>query len=346
MPTRRVLLLLLLVSTALLGSHLSCKKPTEPINQFKPGKRDYVWTIDTLSHPQSLVTAMRSMYGTSSTDVFVVGHCEVAAGRMWHYDGASWVPVNLSHITGALEAIDGSGPSDIWVAGAELYLDPNSGRIFDSSLVARYDGANWNKVTIPKSTGLRCISVFSPTSVWAGSSTGTVLRFDGNGWTKYELGEAFFIVSIAAVSQTEAFVVANREDRAPPLDSAGFFVFRFSGTGWTAIDTAMRTPGSPPRHFGLQLSAWDGVLYSLSPNIYRYAGSGWQTVLVAEVARMWKSGPNNIFAVGRRVFHYNGIDWIEFAQLYPVFGHGCFTDGNEAFIVGNDHARTFVLHGR
>ncbi len=39
---------------------------------------------------------MQSMYGTSGNNVFVVGHCEVSGGRMYHYDGTRWQPVNLA----------------------------------------------------------------------------------------------------------------------------------------------------------------------------------------------------------------------------------------------------------
>ncbi len=288
------------------------------------------------------------MYGVSSDNVYIVGHNAVNNGKMYHYNGTTWSPVSLSHIQGAIDLHDihGTSANDIWVSGEEIYFDPVKMQFLDSSLVIRFDGVAWTKLAIPKGSALYAISVGSPTQVLAGSSKGTILQFDGTVWRRYELGEELFVVSVASLSPTEGYAVINREDRAIPVDSSGYFLYSFNGNTWNVIDSIMLIPGSPPGHFGLELSIWDGKLYSSSSNVYRYVESEWELVVEAQVGHMWMSSPENIVAVGRKLFHYNGVDWKEFSEVYPMpLGLDCYTDGSEVFIVGNNGTQSTILHG-
>lgn len=108
----------------------------------------------------------------------------------------------------------------------------------------------------------------------------------------------------------------------------------------------MYTPAAPPAHMGIGLYSYGGTLYSASPNIYRRLGTSWTKLVDAQVGNLWQSSSNNIIAVGRAVWHFNGIDWMEFSQLYLTYGSDCFTDGKEVFIVGNDGWRSFIVHGK
>ena len=58
---------------AILVMGLSCKKPKpiEPDDNDKPGRRDYTWTIDTISYPGSLQTTMRDMYAVDEKNIYV-----------------------------------------------------------------------------------------------------------------------------------------------------------------------------------------------------------------------------------------------------------------------------------
>jgi hypothetical protein len=288
------------------------------------------------------------MYGTSSDNVYIVGHNAVNNGKMYHYDGTTWSPVPLSHIPGAIDLHDiaGTSANDIWASGEEIYFDPVKMQFLDSSLVIHFDGVRWAKVAIPKGSALYAISAGSPEQVLAGSSKGTILQFDGTIWKRYELGEELFVVSIASLSPSEGYAVINREDRAIPVDSAGYFLYAFDGNRWSVIDSIMLTPGAPPGHFGLELSAWEGNLYSSGSNVYRRVESQWELVIEAQVGHMWMSAPENIIAVGRGLYHYNGVDWKEFSEIYPIpVGFDCYTNGEEVFVVSNDNSKTFILHG-
>jgi len=313
-----------------------------------PGKRNYTWTSDTIFYLGNAQTTMSSIFGASSDNVYIVGHCEVSAGRIWRYDGTGWQRVDLSLIRGYLNAISGSGENDIWIAGGQAFYDSTTMGYLDSTLLVHFDGVQWRQVGVERRRGLRCIDVLSPSSVWAGGERGVLYRFNGAGWELHEVGIQYFFSSIAAVSPNEAYAMGHVSDSTPPVDSSGSFLFRYDGNGWRKIDSVMNTPGAPPPHMGIGVYAWGGILYSLSSNVYRRTGNQWTKLVNAGVGHMSQSSPVNIVAVGREVWHYNGIDWMDFPQFYtsPALWFDCYADGREVFIVGNDNLMTFILHGK
>lgn len=328
----------------------SCKEDNIITNPITPGKRDYVWTSDTLFALGNAQTSMRSMYGTSPNNVYVVGHCEVSAGRIWHYNGTNWQPVNLSSIRGGLEAIDGTAENNIWIVGGKTYVDSNF-HFIDTTFVVHYDGASWTETVgfVRREASLYCVDVLDQNSLFAGGSMGILYRLNGGTWELYEVGWPYFFSSIAAISPTECYAVGHVEDSVVPVDSSGSFLFRFDGNNWQKIDSVMRTPGAPSPHMGIGVYAWGSTLYSLSSDVYRREGNSWVKLVEAQVGHMHQNSVGDIFAVGRAVWHFNGFNWQEFPQFRTAFGDAwsdCYTDGTQVFIVGNDNWKTTILHGK
>lgn len=317
----------------------SCKQasPQSP-SVITLGKRDYVWSRDTLFYQGMWQTAMQSMYGSSPNNVYVVGHCEDSRGRMWHYDGSQWQPVLIPTVWGYLNAIAGTNANNIWVVGAQI----------DSTLIARFNGVEWTKITgFPRRGELWCVTVLSPTTVFAAGAEGILYRLNGSNWELYEVGRQYFISSIAAISANEAYAIGHVDDNAPPVDSAGSYLFQFNGSRWNKIDSVMLTPNPPPARIGGSgVYTFGGTLYTLGGGIYRREGPAWARLVTGSVGHMQQSGANHILAVGQSVLHFNGIDWKEFSALYPVYGYDCFADGKEIFIVGNNGWQSFVIHGK
>ncbi len=340
-------IIIILLGVGVLLTSCSEEAPTDP---FIPGKRDYVWSLDTLFYQGNAQTTMQSIYGTSSNNVYVVGHCEVSGGRMWHYNGANWQAVNLSSIRGGLNAIAGSGASNIWAVGGETFVDSNS-HFVDTTFIIHNNGAGWTKTTgfTRKKAALYCVSVLSPTSVWAAGSMGTIYRLNGSTWELYEIGWQYFISSITTLSPTECYVIGHVSDNVVPLDSSGSFLFRFDGAAWLKVDSVMETPGAPIAHRGSVVYSRAGTLYSLGPNVYRRNGANWVKLLDALAGHMYQNSSSDVFAVGRSIWHFNGVNWFEFAQFQTNpgdFWYDCYADNGNVFVVGNDNQRTFVLHGK
>lgn len=318
-----------------------CKNDSSDVLQssISPGKRDYVWTTDTLFYLNDNQTAMQSMYATSPKNVYVVGHCEVSGGRLWRYDGTRWQTVEIPTLWGYLNAIAGNDSNNIWVVGGRMR----------SSFIIRFDGSAWREVTgFARRGELRCVTVLSPTTVFAGGENGVLYKYDGTGWQVSDVGQQYFFSSIAAISATEAYATGYVSDVVLPIDSSGSFLFRYNGAGWSKIDSVMWTPNAPAPHMGGTVYARGNTLYTIGNGVYRREGTGWTKLVDGVVGHMYQGGPNSIVAVGQPVLHFNGIDWKEFGEFRwsQVIWFDCFTDGNEVFIVGNDNWRSFILHGK
>jgi hypothetical protein len=184
---------ILLLSAALLISSLvlfSCKKnPVSPDDNVQPGRRDYVWTVDTLDAPYD--TYYR-MWGSSPTDVWCVssGDWEKSIahfdgnkwtlfgvpglivpysiygfssdnifigaenGKIWQFDGSSW---NLSaqlikdeHNDIVFENMWGDSPDNLFAFGAY----PDSNGLFNNSVIVNYKNNNWTMLNTDELNGI------------------------------------------------------------------------------------------------------------------------------------------------------------------------------------------------
>lgn len=343
--------------------NLQCKKPTPPDvdDTPKPGKRDYTWTIDTLAAPGSMQTIMQAIWGTSAQNVYVVGYNEVARGTIYHYDGNRWKEITLPFGPGQsfrkppqLYDIHGTSSSDIFAVGmwSRANYDSINDKwiITDSSFIMHYNGINWSEHIVHDGGPLFSVWYTNTSSAWAGGADGVMFKFDGVNWLKYQLPQEYSITSIAALSTADVYAVGNRIDWSLPLDSTGYFLFHYDGFQWQKIDSVIEIPGSPTAHFGRNLWSDGQTLYSIGSGIFRKQGNQW--IQISDnpyVGHMFKSGENNIIAVGKSVFHYNSLVWKEYTQFNvspPLGWFDCFSYMDEVFVVGNNNSITIVLHGK
>jgi len=92
----------------------SCKDSiTNP--EPKPGRRDYVWTADTIKVP---FTYFNKIWGDAPDNVWVVGPGGGLDKTIWHFDGSNWSTDGISRGISPL-SVWGFGKKDIWTAGRE-----------------------------------------------------------------------------------------------------------------------------------------------------------------------------------------------------------------------------------
>jgi len=103
---------------------ISCIKDniTEP--EPEPGRRDYVWTVDTID----IYSPIGKIWGSSPTDVWAINESDYYHS-IWHYDGISW------KTDGQFRFIL---PHAIWgFSNNEVYIGGQNGKIW------KYNGNNW-----------------------------------------------------------------------------------------------------------------------------------------------------------------------------------------------------------
>lgn len=322
--------------------------------------RDYVWTVDTLSFEGSSQTSMRDIWGSSTTDVYVVGHNSKNSGLMWHFDGKEWADVKLTvtqggNITGAIDliAVYGFASDDVWAVGKHLFNNPNPPPNFlDSTLIIHYDGAEWREIDL---TGRRITDVggSSPDDVFFVGQEGTIFHYDGGKWSKEQLSYPIHLSSF--VSDGNEMFMTGVIQVTGPVDT--FMTFINRGEGWEIVDSQLEYEFVFASRFGLSLfSPEPGAVYSASWGVYRWTGSSWQEFFTSDTALvMGGNAEDNMYVVGQNglAHHWNGADWqvlnIPRDRLPEnVWLTGIWTDGREAFICGRDADghQTYILHGK
>ncbi len=337
---------------------VACKKQATQPDPPPPPKdpRTYTWTIDTLKSVGGNMV-MQSIWGSSPSDIYVVGH-DAGPRRIVHFDGDSWQDVKLHTSEGGplngpfnLKRIFGFSKENIWLIGGLESPNPPPPPAFpDSTLIVHFNGMQWQMIPmVPKGSILQAIWGDSPQNLWAGGLYGTLYHYDGTAWKRKQPPKSFWYNSFAGLSANEVYALAYEYD-AQGRDIR--YLSMWDGTEWRILQsfTGLPREGAPFGH--LVLFAIDGQLFSAGHSVFRKTTSGWENILSpfrTIFYGMHGIATDNLFAVGNGVvYHFNGNDWKQIIDLafYGVSWIAAWTDGTEAFIVGNDGSVSYVAHGK
>jgi len=341
--------------------------PVEPEPPKDP--RTYTWTADTLSMVGSAQVLMRSIWGSSKNDVYVVGHNDQGGGVMWHYDGNKWTDVKLNstfqggNIFGSitLSAVYGFSANNIYAVGNHNSSNPNPPPNFlFTSLIIHYDGSAWTEVSLP-SLGDVLLSVYGTSSnnIWTGG-TDALYHYDGVKWTRDSI---LFTVPSGSFFQFSSFASYNSN-----IYSIGIaynmntgeiteYLFKENNSNLAVIDSFQRTQGWK---FGAELwTSPNGTLYSNGPSLFKYNGTGWTNIFQGRggvITDINGINDNNLFITGNNglAYHFNGTDWKDISanlskNTNTVY-RAVWTDGTEAFIIEIPQTgfpqKTVIWHGK
>lgn len=158
---------------------LSCKESiTNPEPQ--PGRRDYVWDVDTLNAPFNFFS---SLWGAAPNDIWTVG--SGGSDYLWHFDGSDWSSYKKEIIVSGGNAITGFARNNIWMVSNEGYI-------------WHYDGNSWKVNFIYKQND----GFASIMDIWGRNNSdiyacgvinlqskreqrGFILHYDGVKWEEY-----------------------------------------------------------------------------------------------------------------------------------------------------------------
>lgn len=144
------------------------------------GRRDYVWTKDTLRADPDGFQFLTSIWGSSPNDVWVVGDAATYLNKVWHYDGVKWKNYLLDQYAEPIR-IYGISSNEIWMVTAQ-------------SDIWKYDGTKWYKHTTIVPAGYKRIlfeDIYGyANNIYAvgiaekadGDYTGIIVHYDGYKW--------------------------------------------------------------------------------------------------------------------------------------------------------------------
>jgi len=351
-------LLELIIFISLYVIAVSCNTTEPPIvDNIPPGKRDYVWSIDSISRPG--FPYLQSIWGSSPTDVWGAGFSEDVRDCLWHFDGVSWkrategTPItvygNGSKIVGG---IWGTAQNDVWAFGGRIFSDPERTEPF----VMHYNGSQWLEVLGDKNqmpTGFRDIYAIRKNHFWI-SSSDYVSEYKDGIWKKIFIGNNYIIQSIEGFGNSVYLT-------AYPIGIDSLFIMELENNTFKRIDHSTLFGIGKFGH--LSITFIQNRVFTFDEfGIYQAEISGekinidtWQIILQSNpggFGNTLKLSNKSIWAVGnfKYPYHYNGLDWqpidIYFNQI-PLAGNilwGIWGNEDEIFIC--DTENKIIYHGK
>jgi hypothetical protein len=202
-----------------------------------------------MTTPSAASRTLNAVWGSSATDVFVVG----SRGLAWRWDGTTWSEMALPAIAGSPDLKAVWGP-----AGGPVYAVGGTGAI------VRFDGTAWTSEA-RVSEDLVGIWGTGASDIWAVGVRGRIAHYDGTAWDDSQsLGGnlASNVAGIWGSGPTEIFVVG------------GTTVWRYDGAAWT--QTALPSPAAAKAVWGR--AANDAYIVGTTGMAFRWDGTTWNDI--------------------------------------------------------------------
>ncbi len=323
--------------------NISCSRQiTEPVDDSTPGRRDYVWTADSIKIPFNL---LQRIWGSSPTDIWAVGPGGGLDQTIWHYDGTKWKTDGVSRNI-APWSVFGFANNDVWICGEE-------GKIW------HFDGSNWQQSgqfqTNDISAIMEDIWGITPSDIYATGFTminnnrlAIIMHYNGKSWENcnvpkinYELNR---VVGIHVDSGKRMAILGFA-----PGSLNGLFIFD-GGSSLVRIYEAAD-----------EISTWNycqninnELFYTIGNTINTYSGNSFHRFLQIDNSKFGcqifgRSRKDIFIRMFDGIAHYNGSD---IQYLYKFTGNISIRDAavfdNEVFFLASDLTNDFniIYHGK
>jgi hypothetical protein len=255
-----------------------------------------------------------------------------------HWDGRQWSfsPAPPASFDDTLEAVDGTGPADVWAVGAFN----TGGTSLNKSLIEHWNGSAWTIVDHPHVGDLdflHHVVAIAPDDAWAVGSFYSsadfrlrtlTLHWNGSTWSvvpspNVEEGvQSNSLWGVSAVSSTDAWAVGRRSDPDGPFRDATL-ALHWDGSAWSVIPSV--DVGDHSRMFDVSARARGEVWAvgdvdsgtDLLPLTERWNGSRFRGIRAPRDAGVLHGivslARTDAWAVGLEIVHWNGTAW----QIVP-----------------------------
>lgn len=258
---QKKLLKILIIAIFILpgGIYLSCSNPAGPGEETSPGRRDYVWTADTLNSPMN---DLSSIWGSSPTNVWTVGPGGDANNRLFHFNGTKWEkwkePINC-----ATNTIYGFTANNVWMGG--------------DGYIWHFDGTNWTQSYLYNPANAHSVDI---EDIWGKSSNdlyavgvtfydsqntqrGFILHYDGTKWSEFYKADFYSQFQRIRAEDNNIYVQAIKVGYTVS-DTTEFY--QLSGNNLVKIYSESRD-----KIYAANLNMiGDNVYFTIGRDVYRY----------------------------------------------------------------------------
>lgn len=335
----------------------TCNNNPVSTDTLQPGRRDYVWSLDSITPPG--FTYFQSIWGSSTKDVWASTFSEDVRDCLWRFDGNSWkrstngTPItqygNGSAIVGR---VWGTSGNNVWAFGGRIFSNPDRSEPF----VMKFNGNTWNEILDQKANqpdGIFDIFGISENEFWV-SEYEYVYHYKNGLWKKYFVGDNLVISSIAVIG-SQVYILSY------PVGGDSLFLMKFKGNEFSTID---QTTLFTDQKFGTHdlfftdkkgYTIGDHGIYEANLNGDEIITNTWQQIIKTTgggFGNSLKLSNKDIWVVGNYTYpyHFNGYDWQPiniFLQGNPTLEHkfwGIWGNGKEIFIC--DLENGLIYHGK
>ncbi|MBM4172720.1 MAG: hypothetical protein FJ214_12685, partial [Ignavibacteria bacterium] len=295
----------------------SCNSPTEP--EPLPGRRDYVWKVDTLQIP---FTSLIRIWGSGPDNIWAIGPGGDLGKTIYHYDGVNWKTDGISRPISPL-SVFGFNAYDVWLGGGD-------GRIW------QLDGNIWKQIVQfyrprEKVIGFSEIWGDSPSNIFATgysgyeeSRTAVIAHYKEAKWKLLEFpGLKYNFLRIKGIDkETSKYYLMGIKETSSGQSIFG--LFEFNGT-----DIKQIYEGTTSRETYSAVQQIDGKIYFVIGNtIYRYINNEFKEFVKIDNTNFYtqifgRSKKDIFLRMLDGIAHYNGSN-IEY--LYRFNGNISITD--------------------
>jgi len=207
----------LLISALIIVVINSCG---EGITEPQPGRRDYVWTVDTIDIP---FDSFISIWGDSPVDVWAGG---LQANDLYHFNGVKWEKWK-EQINSTCIALWGRSKNNIWMGG-------------DDGKIWHYDGYKWEESFVYKNTNYPYATIedfcdgSAPNDIYAVGllSKGTgdlqrgfILHYNGNQWKEVYVANYQSQFSRIKKQENKYYIESYTVNNLTGIDTIAFYEY-------------------------------------------------------------------------------------------------------------------------
>jgi hypothetical protein len=238
-----------------------------------------------LVNPQPVATNLQGLWGTSKSDVWLVGQ----EGMIYRFDGTKVTVAHQGSIDDVYHHVWASASNDVWVTGQ---------RGENGSVVLHHDGSAWAADPQIGSRRVHALFGFSKNDVWAALDDGRLFHFDGSWTERFQATGGKTVRSVWGTSSSDLWF-AGDDDYLAHYDGKTLQVF--------GADAFVRHPSTVYDHFGIWGTASDDVwLFATARTaddrngvILHWNGTSWSREPVAGCSVWPKLAPNELARGGR-----------------------------------------------
>lgn len=329
--TNKNISLLFILLTAVITFYSCNSSETGPDDNLQPGRRDYVWTVDTLSK-YGKYNGYCYMYGTSPSNIWCIGQGDYS-DRFLHYDGTKW---SLLKDVGAFDpwCVFGFSADDIWFGGNESSIwHYSNGKItkfgsypiegYGEAIIESFWGNSTNDIY---ASG--CIFTPSHDKIYA-----ILLHYDGSKWeyvVKPEMEMQFSQIKRGLKDSPDYFINGYKDN---PFTGDTVALFRYDGKTVSRIYSEKLTTFTGVGILVLN----ERIYFGFKEKIFKYVNNQFVQLVdfsgnnVKHMSKLCGRNEKDIFVdLNGGIGHYNGSD------LKPIYSYNSSTFIYETLLFEKD----------